>query len=436
MLLLKKIIITFLVALGYLYGAFGLSKSEAAELIRVALVHNQATAEISCDSDFEVQSGSNKSILPKGKYFLHIVDGKLVMDEQHAFGSTISVHALAGKALPRLNQRSYKGYLRALVDNGKILVVNYVDLEQFLASVLPAKTMVVWPDEGIKAQAIAARSYALYQKRLHRDKQYDLTANDQELPYEGTGPRIEKVGITKLIMATRGQYLVDAQGLPIEAVTTSSSGGLTEAASGAWGREISYLKSVADYDSDSPDYQWEYRATPALLEGQLAQRGYTVGKLNSVRLSPLDTPDEDRTATGRVRYLILSGSAGTVKISGAELAEIIGLKSTLFDLETGTPPPETLKVPIEDRYGFEVGSKDIDIKVKEDERPVWNRLLRSYHMLSGGKEEKIIFHGKGRGTGLGLSAWGARGMVVNNEKITASQILQHYYPGTHLVNVQ
>ena len=57
MLLLKKIIITFLVALGYLYGAFGLSKSEAAELIRVALVHNQATAELSCDSDFEVQSG-------------------------------------------------------------------------------------------------------------------------------------------------------------------------------------------------------------------------------------------------------------------------------------------------------------------------------------------------------------------------------------------
>lgn len=430
--LLKKIIITLLIALGYLYGAFGLSKSEAAELIRVALVHDQATAEISCDSDFEVQSGSNKSILPKGKYFLHVIDGKLAMDEQHVFGSTLYLSPIEGKASPKVNQRSYKGYLRALVDNEKILVVNYVDLEQFLASVLPAKTMVVWPDEGIKAQAIAARSYALYQKRLHRDKQYDLTANDQELPYEGTGPRIEKAGITKLIMATRGQFLVDEQGLPIEAVTTSSSGGLTEAASGAWGREISYLKSVADYDSDSPDYQWEYRATPALLEGQLAQRGYTVGKLNSVRLSPLDTPDEDRTATGRVRYLILSGSAGTVKISGAELAEIIGLKSTLFDLETGTPPPETLKVPIEDRYGFEVGSKDIDIKVKEDERPVWNRLLRSYHMLSGGKEEKIIFHGKGRGTGLGLSAWGARGMVVNNEKITASQILEHYYPGTQI----
>ena len=283
---------------------------------------------------------------------------------------------------------------------------------------------------------MAARSYALYHKGLSRGKQYDLTANDRELPYEGTGPRIEKASITKLIGATRGQYLVDAQGLPVEAVTTSSSGGATEAAKAAWGRDVPYLQSVADYDSDSPDYKWEHRATPALLEGQLAQRGYTVGKLQSLRLSPLDTPDEDRTATGRVRYLILAGSAGTVKISGAELAELIGLKSTLFDLETGTPPPETLKVPIEDRYGFEVGSKDIDIKVKEDERPVWNKLLRSYHLLSGGKEEKIIFHGKGRGPGLGLSAWGARGMVVSNEKITYAQILAHYYPGTHLETVQ
>ena len=479
--LLKKIIITLLVALGYLYGAFGLSKTEAAELIRVALVHDQATAELSCESDFEVQSGGNKVVLAKGKYFLYVADGKLVMDKvepnaklvpkinplpqpivsnkpvpkdkqsaepvahaenvankqkQFTFGSTLYLNALEGKASPKVNQRAYKGYLRALADNGKILIVNYVDLEQLLASVLPAKTMVVWPDEAIKAQAVAARSYALYHKQLNRNKQYDLTANDKELPYEGTGPRIEKAGVTKLIAATRGQYLADAQGLPIEAVTTSSSGGLTEAASGAWGRTVSYLQSVVDYDSDSPDYKWEQRATPALLEGQLAQRGYTVGQLNSVRLSPLDAPDDDRTATGRVRYIILSGSAGTVKISGAELADIIGLKSTLFDVETGTPPPETLKVPIEDRYGFEVGSKDIDIKVKEDERPVWNRLLRSYHMLSGGKEEKIIFHGRGRGTGLGLSAWGARGMVVANEKTTHAQILEHYYPGTRLVTVK
>ena len=450
--LLKKIIITLLIALGYLYGAFGLSRSEAAELIRVALVHDQATAEISCESDFEVQSGSEKAVIVKGKYFLYVAEGKLMLEEvvankaqnevstepkpksigKHVFGSTLYLNTLEGKASPKVNQRAYKGYLRALADNGKILLVNYVDLEQYLASVLPAKTMVVWPDESIKAQAVAARTYAMQQKQLNNKKQYDVTANDKELPYLGTGPRIEKAGVTKLIAATRGQYLVDAQGMPIMAVTTSSSGGRTEAAASALGKNFSYLQSVEDFDKDSPDFKWEYRATPALLEGQLAQLGYVVGKINSVRLSPLDDRGDDRTETGRVRYLIFSGTAGTVKVSGQQLADILGLKSTLFDVETGTPPPETLKVPIEDRFGFEVGSKDIDIKVKEDERPVWNKLLRSYHMLSGGKQEKLIFHGKGSGNGLGLSAWGARGMVVENEKITYAQILAHYYPGTKI----
>ena len=79
--LLKKIIITLLIALGYLYGAFGLSRSEAAELIRVALVHNQATAEISCESDFEVQSGSKKTVIPKGKFFLYVQEGNLILEE-------------------------------------------------------------------------------------------------------------------------------------------------------------------------------------------------------------------------------------------------------------------------------------------------------------------------------------------------------------------
>ena len=61
--MLKKIIITILIALGYLYGACGLSKTEAAEVIRVALVHDQTTAEISSDSDFVVQESGAKTVL-------------------------------------------------------------------------------------------------------------------------------------------------------------------------------------------------------------------------------------------------------------------------------------------------------------------------------------------------------------------------------------
>lgn len=411
------------------------STASAAEQIRVALAVEQATVELACEDELAVtELDGTRASLPKGKYFVHVENGRLAFDDKHVYASDVRLMQAAGKALPQVNKRAYKGQIQLSVKNGRLLVVNQLPLEDYLACVLPAKTMVVWPDEVLKAQAVAARSYALYKKQ-HATADYDIIATESELFYEGSGKRIEKDAVTKLIKATRGQYLADERGLAIEAVSTSSSGGRTESAKNLWEREVSYLQSVEDYDSDSPEYSWEYRAVPALLESLLAQRGYATGRLTSIRLSPLDDKGIDRTPTGRVKYVILSGENNTIKLSGSELMELLGLNSTLFDVETGTPVPETLKVPIENYYGMQIGSKDIDIKVNEDNKPIWKNLVRSYHMLSGGKEEKIIFRGKGRGNGLGLSAWGARGLANSDAKATYKTILAHYYPGMRLVTL-
>lgn len=428
--MLRKLLILSVLLFTFIFA----SAAAAAEQIRIGIVVGQATAELSCEDEFTVRDSYGKTTtMPKGKYFIHAQQGKLFFDDNNVFGNEAFVAAAAGKKSPQINKRSYKGDFQLQAEQGdKLLVVNRLPLENYLASVLPAKTMSVWPDEVIKAQAVAARSYAMYKMQQSKNA-YALLATDKELPYEGTGKRIEKDAVTKLIQATKGQYLADAYGSAIEAVTTSSTGGRTESALNLWGTPVSYLQSVADYDSDSPEYTWERRVTPALLEGLLAQRGYAAGKLTSIRLSPLDDAGIDRTPTGRVKYIILSGEAATVKISGDELVELLGLNSALFELETGTPVPETLKVPIEDYYGMEIGSKDIDIKVNESKKPVWKNLVRSYHLLGGGKEEKIIFHGKGKGSGLGLSAWGARGMANADAKTTYKTILAHYYPGAKLV---
>ena len=428
--MLRKLLILSVLLFTFIFA----SVAAAAGQIRIGIVVGQATAELSCEDEFVVRDSYGKmTTMPKGKYFIHAQQGKLFFDDNNVFGEELIVAAAAGKQSPQINKRSYKGDFQLRAEQGdKLLVVNRLPLEDYLASVLPAKTMAVWPDEVIKAQAVAARSYAMYNMQQSKNA-YALLATDKELPYEGTGKRIEKDAVTKLIQATKGQYLADAYGSAIEAVTTSSTGGRTESALNLWGTPVSYLQSVEDYDSDSPEYTWERRVSPAFLEGLLAQRGYAAGKLTSIRLSPLDDAGVDRTPTGRVKYIILSGEAATVKISGDELVELLGLNSALFELETGTPVPETLKVPIEDYYGMEIGSKDIDIKVNESKKPVWKNLVRSYHLLGGGKEEKIIFHGKGKGYGLGLSAWGARGMANADAKATYKTILAHYYPGAKLV---
>ncbi len=429
--MLKKVLLLITILSLFTFTA----SASAAGQIRVALAVGQATVELACEDELTVtEPDGKKGSLPKGKYFVHVENGRLAFDDKHAFASGACLTQAAGKALPQVNKRSYKGQLLLTVQDGRLLVVNQLPLEDYLACVLPAKTMVVWPDEAVKAQAVAARSYALYKKQ-HAAAAYDVLATDSELFYEGSGKRIEKDAVTKLIRATRGQYLADGSGRAIEAVTTSSSGGRTESAQNLWEREVSYLQSVEDYDSDSPEGSWEYRMAPALLESLLAQRGYAAGRLTSIRLSPLDERGVDRTPTGRVKYIVLSGENNTVKLTGSELMQLLGLNSTLFDVETGTPVPETLKVPIENYYGMQIGSKDIDIKLNEDNKPVWKNLVRSYHMLSGGKEEKIIFHGRGRGSGLGLSAWGARGLAIADAKATYRTILAHYYPGTRLMTL-
>ncbi len=408
------------------------SFASAEELVRVALVSGQYSAEISCDDEFTVRDDvtGKASVIPKGRYFLNVVDGKFTLNDMR-FNDKIHIERYDGKALPQVNKRRYAGTLTAQVDGEKLLVNNLVNLELYLCSVLPEKTMPIWPDEAIKAQAVAARSYVKHMMRQNAAQAYDIIANDKELPYKGTSG--EKAAIIKFIKATAGQVLLDGSGKVIKAVTTSSSGGKTESAAEAWGTAYSYLQSVEDYDSDSPEYKWEYNANPVMVQTMLEQNGFMTGKLESIRLSPLDEKGLDRTSTGRVEYIIFTGDKGTVKVSGLQLMQMLSLNSTLFDVETGVPVPETLNVPITNYYGMQVGSKDIDIKVKDDGKPVWKNVVRSYHLLGGGKEEKITFRGQGRGEGVGLSVWGERGMANASAKNTFRKILAHYYPGTRLI---
>ena len=426
--MLKKLLLICLVMLSLCSTAF----ASGSDNLRVALVYGQYSAEISCDDEFTVEdlATGKLSILPEGKYFLNVKEGKLTMGE-HIFSNKIEINRFEGKSLPQINKRRYAGSLQAQVQGDRLLINNVVNLELYLCSVLPSKTMPIWPDEAIKAQAIAARSYARYMMWKNADEAYDITANDKELTYQGTGA--EKAAISKFIKATTGQILVDSAGNPAQAVTTSSTGGKTASAKEVWGREVSYLQSVEDFDSDSPEHKWEYHASPIMVRNFLEQNGYVVGKLESIRVSPINEPDIDRSATGRVNYLIIAGDAGVVKVSGLKLMEMLSLNSTLFDVETGVPVPDTLNVPITNYYGMQIGSKDINIKVKDKGEPVWKNVIRSYHLLSGGKDEKITFRGRGKGEGVGLSVWGARGMANASSKNTYKKILAHYYPGTSLI---
>lgn len=405
-----------------------------AEDVRIALVQGQNTVVLQADNPFEVRDLLTEEtvVFPKGKYFARIDAGKLQLEDK-GFGSALEIRAYEGKQLPSFNGKSYDGEIKLNVQGHNLLVINVVELEKFLTRVLPTKTMPIWPDEAIKAQAVAARSYVLH-KLQQRMNDYDLSALDKELMYTGVGQKVEKPAITKLIKATAGQYLVDSKDVPVLAVSTSSSGGKTENGKDGVDKNYNYLKSVEDFDSDSPEYSWEQRFNPEFVKNTLEQNGYIIGKLINIRLSTLEEPGSDRTDTGRVKYIVFGGSRGMARLSGEKVVELLGLNSALFDVETGTPAPEVLKVSIENSYGLEIGKKDIPIKVNPGEKKqVWSNYVKSHHVVSGAKDEKIIFKGKGKGHGVGLSAWGAKGMASGENPKSYKEILAHYYPGSKLV---
>ena len=402
-----------------------------AEDIRINLLRDQESVQVEASAPFaitDLNTGNHKDI-NAGRYYLSVRGGALYLNDD-MIGDKVQISRKDGGELPMINQKQYNGVFYATPRAGRVHLNNVVDLEFFLTSVLPAKTSPIWPDEAIKAQAVAARSYAKYMKLLNREKDFDIEATDQELPFNGLGE--EKSIITKMVQATRGQYLQDRDGMPAMAITTSSSGGRTESAVNVFGVSYSYLQSVEDYDSDSPDFNWTYDASPVMVQNFLEQTGEVyLGKLTSITLSPINEPGKDRTPSGRVQSMQIRGSEGVARVPISMLMTQLELKSSLFDVETGIPLPDKLDAPIYNYYGVEVGRKDIDINWGNNRPKTWQGIRKGTHTLTGNKDERITFRGHGKGHGVGLSVWGARGMANKNFKYDA--ILAHYYRNTKLI---
>ncbi len=111
----------------------------------------------------------------------------------------------AGQGLVAVDGRWYHGKLKLIATDGGLLAVNYVDLEQYLAGVVTAEMPASWPQEALKAQAIAARSYAIVHMARPASREYDLGATPRWQAYGGVAS--ESDAGRQAIATTRGLLL-------------------------------------------------------------------------------------------------------------------------------------------------------------------------------------------------------------------------------------
>jgi len=139
----------------------------------------------------------------------------------------------------------YRGFLRVRNKDGKLIVINDVPLEDYIKGVVPAEMPSSWAFEAHKAQAIAARSYALANLGKRAKYGYDLTDTPQDQAYNGASG--ETAGTNSAVDDTKGIVLTYDTKV-ISAYYSASAGGQTN--TNSWGTSLPYLRSVPSFDDN------------------------------------------------------------------------------------------------------------------------------------------------------------------------------------------
>jgi stage II sporulation protein D len=222
-----------------------------------------------------------------------------------------------GTSAPLELGKPYRGQFQLIARNNRLQVVNHVGLEAYLYGVVPREVPFDWLPEALKAQAVVARSYALAVRKIGGT--YDLFDDTRSQVYGGI--EAEKPSSTAAVDATAGQVLTYA-GRVATTYFFSTSGGRTASIADVWpgSPPVPYLVSVPDpYDSISPHHSWgPYPFSAARLAKAFKVPGALLDVLTTVNRS------------ARVDSVTAIGTRGRVSVTGPDVREILGLRSTWF----------------------------------------------------------------------------------------------------------
>lgn len=250
-------------------------------------------------------------------------------------------------------------------------MIEQIALEDYIVGVVAGEMPASFQTEALKAQALAARTYAL--ARVDTGKiLYDTDASqvykdiNQMKALWGNGFNTYYNKIRNAVNATKGEYIT-YNGKYIDAVFFSTSNGATEDAAAVWGNSFPYLVSV--------DSHWDLSVSG--FQQDKVQSINVVDQLTGLNITGQSTIQIlSKTPGGRINTISIDGTIFT----GKHLRELLGLRST-----------------------------DFDIKVENG---------------------NVTFTTRGYGHGVGMSQYGANGMA--KEGYSYRGILSHYYPGTSI----
>ncbi|MBO5452400.1 MAG: SpoIID/LytB domain-containing protein [Clostridia bacterium] len=324
-----------------------------------------------------------------------------------------------------LNGKKYRGSLQIInLKNGKMTLINKVNMEEYLYSVLPYEMATGWPMEALKAQAVCARTYAATSMGRFSQHGFDLTDNTLSQMYGGVSG--EKDDCTRAVDETRGM-IVTYNGRPASVFYYASSSGETLDVKDVWGSSYPYLVSVSDEYQASvvkDNAKWTASFTVDEITQKMNNAGYDLGTITDIEINEL-------SPQGAVTMLTVKGTKTSAVFQRERARTIFGFRSQVYTVVPQRDNSQTVCVLGADGKASLTGVTVLASNGKAFSDSVIIRGADDTKTFSfGGETKGFSFTGYGYGHGIGMSQNGAKGMA--NAGFTYDQILTHYFKGTDI----
>jgi stage II sporulation protein D len=330
-------------------------------------------------------------------------------------------------ALIEFNEKLYRGAIELGRNySSDMTAVNVIPLEDYLYGVVPREIQASSSKEALKAQAVAARTYAINNNDKHGASGFDLCRTTHCQVYGGC--EAEDSRASQAVRETAGK-IVTYRGRPAEVFYFSSSGGHTENVKNVWGgaSDYPYLSGVVDkYESGaSYNYKWETVYTADEIKARLAESGVSIGDVMGVSVTKT-------SAAGRAIEVTVIGTLGSKAYTNESCRTFLrNLHSQMYTiLSDGSDGEKYASVGASDAKPV---ATDAGEAIGADGPTALSGGSGGTAISDGGlsglaaRGKTYRFVGRGWGHGVGMSQEGAKGMANNGFKY--DQILTHYFPG-------
>ena len=453
---MKKILFCALVIMSILLASISHAQEDIIRLNLARLsIEDQIDLKLNCDC---FASDDKSSVLLKSgsSINLRLIDNKIYIYSDSiniSLNSPIKLECVDKSKGFNINGSSniYTGDLYIFINDNKLFPVLYIELEEYLKGVVPYEMSDSFPIEALKAQAIAARTYAL--KHLKLQNSFDLVDTTNDQVYKGQNPK--NTNAILAIESTKGICGFDGNSLAT-CYYSGSNGGQTELPQNRWDKALNIYKMVDDsYDFRNPNSMVKRfaikkdnpnlkKSAHNLIANSLIEYAKLYGfdteyeniqidKINSISLSsPLYAAPSK----------VMSKIKINLNFSGKKEVPLVGTP-TSTPIPSPTPfiytfiKPNFTPKPYKNLSEFIPYPESVDIEIN-----IFNEARNAFGLSlnGGGKEimniietdDAFIIESRRFGHGVGMSQRGAEQMARDGKSY--NEILSYYYPGMTLDN--